>query len=38
LSAYIGSDDQLLVIDISGDTAEWIGVNDAGSKWLKEAV
>jgi len=38
LSAYIGSDDQLLVIDISGDTAEWIGVNDAGSQWLKEAV
>jgi hypothetical protein len=38
LSAYIGSDDQLLVIDISGDTAEWIGVNDAGSKWLREAV
>ena len=38
LSAYIGSDDQLLVIDISGDAAEWIGVNDAGSKWLREAV
>ena len=38
LSAYIGSDDQLLVIDISGDTAEWIGVNDAGSQWLREAV
>jgi hypothetical protein len=38
LGAYIGSDDQLLVIDISGDTAEWIGVNDAGSKWLKESV
>jgi hypothetical protein len=38
LRADIGSDDQLLVIDISGDTVEWIGVNDAGSKWLKEAV
>ena len=38
LSAYIGSDDQVLVIDISGDTAEWAGVNDVGSKWLKEAI
>jgi hypothetical protein len=38
LSAYIGSDDQVLGIDISGDTAEWIGVNDAGSQWLREAV
>jgi hypothetical protein len=38
LKAYIGSDDQLLVVDISGDTAEWAGVNDAGSKWLKEAI
>src|SRR3984885_181207 len=38
LRANIGSDDQLLVIDISGDRAEWAGVNDAGSKWLKESV
>ena len=38
LRAYISDDDQLLVIDISGDTAEWAGVNDAGSKWLKEAI
>jgi hypothetical protein len=38
LREYIGSDDQLLVIDISGDTAEWIGFNDAGSEWLKEAI
>jgi hypothetical protein len=38
LSAYVGSDDQVLVVDISGDTAEWLGVNDTGSKWLKEAI
>jgi hypothetical protein len=38
LRADIGSDDQLLVIDISGDAAEWAGVNEAGSKWLKESV
>ena len=34
LKSRIGSEDQLLVIDISGDTAGWIGINDAGSKWL----
>jgi hypothetical protein len=34
LKSHIGSEDQLLVIDISGDTAGWIGINDAGSKWL----
>ena len=38
LRAYIGIDDQLLVIDISDDTVECVGVNDAGSKWLKEAT
>jgi hypothetical protein len=38
LQACIGGDDQLLVIDISGDTVECVGVNDAGSKWLKEAI
>ena len=35
LKAHIGADDQLLVIDISGVGAEWAGVNDAGSSWLK---
>jgi hypothetical protein len=38
LKAYIGSDDQLLVLDISGDRAGWVGVSDAGSKWLKENI
>jgi hypothetical protein len=34
----IGRDDQLLVIDISGDTAEWLGINDSGAKWLTDNV
>jgi hypothetical protein len=38
LKLYIGTDDQLLVIEISGDTAEWAGVNDAGSQWLKDNI
>jgi hypothetical protein len=38
LRSRVGDDDQLLVIDISGDTAEWFGVNDAGSNWLKNNV
>jgi hypothetical protein len=38
LKSYIGTDDQLLVIEISGDTAEWAGVNDAGSQWLKDNI
>lgn len=35
LQSLIGPDDQLLVIDISRDHAEWAGINDTGSKWLK---
>jgi hypothetical protein len=38
LKSHIGIEDQLLVIDISGDAAGWIGVNESGSKWLKEAI
>lgn len=38
LKVYIGADDQLLVLDISGDRAGWVGVSDAGSKWLKEKI
>jgi hypothetical protein len=38
LRSYIGNDDQLLVIEISGDTAEWAGVNGAGSQWLKDNI
>jgi hypothetical protein len=38
LRSHIASDDQLLVIDISGDTAESLGVNEVGSAWLKNNV
>ena len=38
LRPRIGSDDQLLVIDISGDSAEWLGINDSGAKWLTDNV
>ena len=38
LKLYIGIDDQLLVIEISGDAAEWAGVNDAGNRWLKDNI
>jgi hypothetical protein len=34
LKSHIGTDDQL----ISGDTAEWTGVNDAGNQWLKDNI
>ena len=35
LATRIGADDQLLVVDITGIPAEWAGINDAGSAWLK---
>jgi hypothetical protein len=38
LKSQLGTEDQLLVVDISGDTAEWIGVNDTGSKWLADNI
>jgi hypothetical protein len=38
LKSHVGIEDQLLVIDISGDTAGWIGLNDTGSKWLNEHI
>jgi hypothetical protein len=38
LKSYIGNDDQLLIIEISGGTAEWVGVNDSGSQWLKDNI
>jgi hypothetical protein len=30
------SDDQLLVVNVSGDEAAWQGFGDSGSKWIKE--
>lgn len=38
LKSYIGSEDQLLIVDISGDVAGWAGVNDTGSKWLAQNI
>jgi hypothetical protein len=38
LKSHIGTEDQLLVVDISGDVAGWAGVNDAGSKWLAQNI
>jgi hypothetical protein len=38
LASHVGMEDQLLVIDISGDNARWVGINDAGSKWLAENI
>ena len=34
LRPHIGTDDQLLIVDISGDVAGWVGINESGSKWL----
>jgi hypothetical protein len=36
LKSHIGADDQLLILDITGDKAGWAGVSDAGSEWLRE--
>jgi hypothetical protein len=38
LKSHIGTDDQLLILDITGDRAGWAGVSDAGSEWLKEYI
>ena len=38
LKMYIGADDQLLVLDVSGDRAGWAGISDAGSEWLKKNI
>jgi hypothetical protein len=38
LAPYIGSDDQLLVVDITGDVAEAVGLNSAGREWLRATL
>jgi hypothetical protein len=38
LTSHIGIEDQLLIVDISGDVAGWAGVNDAGSDWLAQNI
>ncbi len=36
LKQHIDADDELLVIDVTGDARAWAGFNGVGSKWLKE--
>lgn len=36
LKSYIDSNDELLVINVSGDAAAWYGFSDKGSQWLKD--
>lgn len=38
LKVYVSADDQLLVLEISGDRAGWVGACDAGSRWLKDNI
>jgi hypothetical protein len=38
LKSHIATNDQVLVLEISSDTAEWTGVNDAGSRWLQDNI
>ena len=38
LRPHIGIDDQLLIIDISGDAAGWAGINESGSQWLGDNI
>ena len=36
LKQHIDSDDELLVVNVTGDARAWVGFNTSGSKWLKE--
>ncbi|UOT06774.1 hypothetical protein MPY17_13960 [Rhodococcus opacus] len=36
LKPTVGSDDELLVINVTGQARAWSGFNESGSKWLKE--
>jgi hypothetical protein len=38
LKSHIGIEDQLLIVDISGDAVGWLGVNSVGSKWLADNI
>jgi hypothetical protein len=38
LARQVGADDQIFVADITGIPAEWAGINEAGSNWLKGHV
>lgn len=36
LATIIDSDDELLVIDVSGDARAWRGFSQSGSDWLRD--
>ncbi len=36
LMKYIDSNDELLVVDITGDVASWYGFDTKGSQWLRD--
>ncbi|MFF8326083.1 hypothetical protein ACH49M_12680 [Rhodococcus qingshengii] len=36
LQKHLDAGDELLVVDVSGDSRSWRGFNDSASKWLKE--
>jgi len=36
LKAFIDSNDELLVVEITGDAAAWAGFSDDGSRWLRD--
>ena len=36
LKSYLDKNDELLVVNITGDPAAWTGFSDQGSKWLEE--
>lgn len=38
LKPFIDTNDELLVVDITGDQAAWSGFKQSGSNWLKERL
>jgi hypothetical protein len=38
LARHLDPNDELLVIDITGDAAAWRGFSEKSSKWLKETL
>jgi hypothetical protein len=36
IRTYLDTNDELLVVNITGDPAAWSGFSDDGSKWLKD--
>jgi hypothetical protein len=38
LKSHLGTEDQLLVIDVSHANSDWAGINSTGSKWLDDNI